>query len=178
MNAKPNADEIVKALRACGEEKCSDCPLREPDYGGISCTDIAADLIEHLTGELAIATASNKRLAENYSAYSGSALERADELIELLEEQLAASQRRERAAVEAIRKSLRVEKQQRPHLTRCLQCAKRIVDEKQRKYKYGCESLCPNALKVIVGCGFDVYESLIPFAEDWSGPEAGKGEAE
>ena len=97
----------------------------------------------------------------------------------LLLAQLAESQRREQAAVEAIRKSLRVEKQQRPNLNRCHECAKRIVDSGQRKYKYGCESLCPEALKVIVACGFDVYEPLIPFADEWRGPqEAGKGEVE
>ena len=88
------------------------------------------------------------------------------------------AQRRERAAVEAIRKSLRDERLQRPHLNRCSQCAKAIKDNSQRKYKFGCESLCPEALRVIVGCGFKIYEPLIPFAEDWRGPqEAGKGEA-
>ena len=102
----------------------------------------------------------------------------AADLIDSLTAQLAASQRREKAAVEAIRKSLRVEKQQRPNLNRCHECAKRIVDSGKRKYKYGCESLCPEALKVIVGCGFDVYEPLIPFADEWRGPQAEKGEAD
>lgn len=96
--------------------------------------------------------------------------------VDRLQAQLSESQRREQAAVDAIRKSLRVEKQQRPNLNRCHECAKRIVDSGQRKYKYGCESLCPEALKVIVGCGFDVYEPLIPFADEWRGPQAGKGE--
>lgn len=93
MNAKPNVDEIVKALREIAHIG--------NDSGGAVCRD-AADLIEHLTGELAVATASNKRLAENYGMYSGSALERADELIESLEEQLAASQARERAVAPKI----------------------------------------------------------------------------
>ena len=106
-------------------------------------------------------------------------LKDAADLIENLTSQLAESQRREKAAVEAIRKSLRVEKQQRPNLNRCHECAKRIIDSGQRKYKYGCESLCPEALKVIVGCGFDVYEPLIPFADEWRGPqEAEKGTAD
>ena len=52
----------------------------------------------------------------------------AADMIESLTDQLAASQRREQAAVDAIRKSLRVEKQQRPNLNRCHECAKRIVD--------------------------------------------------
>ena len=95
----------------------------------------------------------------------------AADLIESLTAQLTESERREKAAVDAIRKSLRVEKQQRPNLNRCHECAKRIVDSGQRKYKYGCESLCPEALKVIVDCGFDVYEPLIPFADEWRGPQ-------
>ena len=88
-----------------------------------------------------------------------------------LRSQLRDAERRERAAVEAIRKSLRDERVQRPHLNRCSQCAKAIKDNSQRKYKFGCESLCPEALRVIVGCGFKIYEPLIPFAEDWRGPQ-------
>ena len=121
-----------------------------------------------------------KSSAEANANYSGVVDTIAGMAVEIarLRRLLTASQRRERAAVEAIRKSLRDERLQRPHLNRCSQCAKAIKDNSQRKYKFGCESLCPEALRVIVGCGFKIYEPLIPFAEDWRGPqEAGKGEA-
>ena len=88
-----------------------------------------------------------------------------------LESQLSESQRREKAAVEAIRKSLRHTGNQRPHLNRCHECKKSVVNSKMRKYKYGCESLCGNALQIMVECGFKTYEPLIPFADDWRGPE-------
>lgn len=47
--------------------------------------------ITSLEHQLADATARNKRLAEDYSAYGGSALERADAYIEKLEQQLEAA---------------------------------------------------------------------------------------
>ena len=148
MNELKKADEVVRAMR----DYASDCD---------NCCDCFRCDFACVCGKF------------DYNAPKIIA-----DLIDSLTAQLTESQRREKAAVEAIRKSLRVEKQQRPNLNRCHECAKRIVDSGQRKYKYGCESLCPEALKVIVGCGFDVYEPLIPFADEWRGPQAEKGEAD
>ncbi len=48
-----NATEIVKALRACDETVCPDCPLNEGDKDYVACTRRAADLIEQQEAELA-----------------------------------------------------------------------------------------------------------------------------
>lgn len=67
----------------------------------------------------------------------------------------------------AIQKSLHAGGTQRHHLDKCKNCRKLTTDTRARKYKYGCESLCKDALKVLVACGFKNYESLVPYASDW-----------
>ena len=44
-------EEIVRALRACDETVCQDCPLNEGDKDYVACTRRAASLIESLTAE-------------------------------------------------------------------------------------------------------------------------------
>ena len=162
MNELKKADEVVKALRWLAKDT-------EFVFAAENLND-AADLIESMQSEVTKWKERHNQAALNFQQENRENAK--------LQAQLSASQRREKAAVDAIRKSLRVEKQQRPNLNRCHECAKRIVDSGKRKYKYGCESLCPDALKVIVGCGFDVYEPLIPFADEWRGPQTEKGEAD
>ena len=96
-----DADEIVKKLRT------------ESLYAHKANLEImdlcmeSASLIESLQAQLVDAQTRNKRLVIAYGAYDGSALERADDLIESMEEEIkalkekiAASQRRADAAVE------------------------------------------------------------------------------
>lgn len=86
-------DTVVMALR--------DAPNYNAGFGTSTLEGDAADLIECLQAQLAAVESRNKELECAYSAYDGSALQRADQHIEdqenaikNLREQLAASQRR------------------------------------------------------------------------------------
>jgi hypothetical protein len=59
---------------------------------------------------------------------------------------------------------LRCEQTQRPYINDCDTCTHFIVDNKQRKYKYGCERLCEKAIKTLVDCGFTNYGLLASLA--------------
>jgi hypothetical protein len=126
MNAELNADEIVRALRACGEGKtaCAQCPWEK--YTGEEChfakSRAAADLVESLQWQLAEYTTTGltpgdvkdlQALCEENGLAKyvdliveakrqmGKDNERSieqDERIEQLESQLAASQRRAQTA--------------------------------------------------------------------------------
>jgi chromosome segregation ATPase len=99
-----NVDHIVRALQDTAN-------LRSMSASRRDFLIEVAKLIESLEAQLKDATDRNKRLSEDYSAYSGSALERADGLIENMEKeikglqaQIAESQRRKRAADRDMRK--------------------------------------------------------------------------
>ena len=172
-----NADEIVRILRGLQGDgmfnlyKGGDSPALITS----ATLNAAADLIENQAAKIESLTA---QLAEK-DLELDKAIERwnlSHKNYLATKKQLSASQARELAAVEAIRESLSDTGNQRPHLNRCSQCAKFITDSRQRKYKYGCTSLCGDALKVMAACGFKNCEPLIPFADEWRGPRAGDGQ--
>jgi len=58
------------------------------------------------------------------------------------------------------------------HMTgNCKNCKRLIVDNTQRKYKYGCTEFCPEAIKVLVGCGFIDYDGCEDYVRDWEPKE-------
>jgi hypothetical protein len=94
-----NAEDIVKVLRHCYSEDikgCNDCPLNRHDLCyGANLELLAADLIEKLQVEVNEWQERHRQAAINWQQENKECVK--------LQEQLAESQRRERAAVEDLR---------------------------------------------------------------------------
>jgi hypothetical protein len=69
---------------------------------------------------------------------------------------------------------LKQEQTQRPFISGCKDCSHFIVDNKQRKFKYGCERICKDAIKTLVDCGFKDYELLMSLAGKFEKAEVTK----
>lgn len=94
-----NAEKIVRALKHCGEGcKCTDCPIATSDCIDFTACDAvhveAADLIESLQAQLVEATQIALAVTSKY--------ETSIKMHKITADLLEASQRREKATVEAL----------------------------------------------------------------------------